>query len=245
MTELKEIEVVPVPRFKIGDTAYVPHTAHVQVNGTCPDCGGTGKWNVTTSTRSFEVECMRCDFARKYGDGSIAVYQVEPRVTECKVRGFQIAPREYGERRGELEVGYFISEMNGRRTEGDLFPTRAEAEAVAKKSADDENARREARDEQKELQKLRYQDVAEAVAHLENKAKKAAQKRFSDLVNVIGELMHASVDGFPSSVSSNSGLYPKILLDSDLLARVSLHLLREAGEDIPDDVKEATGYCDD
>jgi hypothetical protein len=52
---------IPTPRYAIGDTVFVGNTEQRRTKHACPDCLGTGKWEVTTPAGGkFSAVCLRC-----------------------------------------------------------------------------------------------------------------------------------------------------------------------------------------
>lgn len=53
--------IVPTPRFAIGDTVYVAQVERAVEQLPCPDCLGSGKWNVRSPAGGeYTTSCPRC-----------------------------------------------------------------------------------------------------------------------------------------------------------------------------------------
>lgn len=69
MTDLPRINIIPIPKFKIGDTVFTAEINSARAQHPCPDCLGTRKWKIITPAgATMEAACQRCG---QYGNNDL------------------------------------------------------------------------------------------------------------------------------------------------------------------------------
>jgi hypothetical protein len=144
-------DMLPTPRYKIGDTVWRSYTEHTTEMLPCPDCLGTQTWKVITPAGTeMTAQCQRCENSTylrsnaKEDIPSLSVRKWMPRVRSLTIGSILIDtskdsdPVEYMCRETGIGSGSVYYEST-------LYSTREEALACAEAqaAAQTEDVRRE------------------------------------------------------------------------------------------------------
>jgi hypothetical protein len=160
---MQNLNDLPTPKFKIGETVYFASSTTTQETLPCPECLGTGKWKIVTpSGAKFSTYCLRCE-GRSFNDlPSLKYLRHVPKAIALTVGSIRIDTANYYGRHIEymcLETGIGSGSVYG---EDKLYPSRDEAMAAAQANADAENAKLEAtpeRIQQRHIGHIRLTDA--------------------------------------------------------------------------------------
>lgn len=138
-------------KYSIGQEVFIGDAPWSPTREQCPDCLGSGKWNVTTPKgEAFEVPCNTC-WEGYHATGTILVYGYNPLVERRTVGSIRINTS------GDEPVEYMCNETGvgcGRvYRESSLFATREEAEAYAAAKAAENVEKLNSQEEEKRLGK--------------------------------------------------------------------------------------------
>lgn len=192
-TELPEI------KYAIGDRVWHATTTQSQEKHPCPDCLGTGKWDVKSPAGTeAEVDCPRCK-----GHKTLSIYSTAPDIRHLTIGSIKIDTDVKVETEPYLRdpVQYMCPETGvGSGTlyyQQRLFATKDEATAAAMEQVERTNAKLDAKDPKRAaLRDLYHYQILDA------KTKQAAAEaneykwRWQRLLNQICELgTHPVVGG--------------------------------------------------
>lgn len=138
---------LPTPKFKVGQTVWMPKPTSTQKSMPCPDCLGTRKWKVITPAGSeLEAECLRCcGYSFRDNIKPLTYAEFTPSVQTLTICGMEVSTDPfYGT---DDRVQYRCAETwgNGGGTlyrESQLHAYEEEAMSVARADCDERNAKR-------------------------------------------------------------------------------------------------------
>lgn len=125
---------IPQPKFKVGDTIFVPRYEQNNETIVCPDCNGTQKWKVVMNHGEYEVKCQRCS---QYSSDKPFKRTYVPTVRAFVIRSMQYETHAYtstGDRESRwtyydgMGSGYVVREADAT---DDPIVARAKAEERA------------------------------------------------------------------------------------------------------------------
>lgn len=125
---------IPEPKYAIGQQVYSAKAEYMPVEHECPDCLGSGKWNVTTPAgETFETRCATCSCGY-YSSGRIKEWKDCPLVQLVTIATVRIDSGD-----SEHPVEYMCHETGvGSGTihhEERLFASETEAKEYAERRA--------------------------------------------------------------------------------------------------------------
>lgn len=137
------------PKFKIGDTVYSAGTKWGGEFQICPDCKGSGKWQVTTpANESFPISCAtcRCGYEQR---GKIEIWDYSAHVQKLTIGSVRMDTAQDPEDVFEymcVETGIGSGQLY---RESRLFSNRETANGAAEIEAFDQSAAKKKQDEKK------------------------------------------------------------------------------------------------
>lgn len=82
---------IPIPRYAIGDTVWTAGIETESAKFPCPDCLGTGKWEITTPAGTkAEMSCLRCGSWSSTDLPDLTYVTASPVVREHRISGVTI-----------------------------------------------------------------------------------------------------------------------------------------------------------
>lgn len=185
---------LPIPKYSIGDTVYLPTTETTVEPVPCPDCLGTKKWKVVTPAGTeMEAECQRCT-----GYGRIAdLPKPERRVEKAGTRRLtigQITASTRPDYNGSDRVRYMCNETGigsgSVYNESNLYPTEEEALAAAFEEAAKRTAEYEAQPKAMDARMLKSMTVKDADLEATRRARWNAWYSYNRLKDDIVEALN-------------------------------------------------------
>jgi hypothetical protein len=121
------------PEFGLGDQFWIVEIDSVQKRATCPDCGGSGKWQaISPAGRGYLINCPRCSAHYHSNDDLRLNYLIrKPRAIHVTVEGLSknTWPDEPGALPWEYEVATEAGDHRRIRNHNEIFYSEKGAES--------------------------------------------------------------------------------------------------------------------